>query len=135
MDGEGVDAGALALSLVPEDVAGCACLSECRRGGGRRSVLAASPPLSVLAAGLLPPRKSVWYQPLPFNWKPGSRDELAQGFLAAGGAGGERSVAELLQALELVAALGAAVFVDGHDPSVRVVRLAELPKALIQNDK
>ena len=36
--------------------------------------------------------KSVWYQPLPFNWKPAGGNELGQRVLAALRARDERSV-------------------------------------------
>jgi hypothetical protein len=85
VDGEGVDAGALALSVVVEDVAGV-LLSEPAEGVAAGSVLAASPPPSVLAAGLLPLlRKSVWYQPLPFSWNPAAETSLLNASLPHAG--------------------------------------------------
>jgi hypothetical protein len=68
---------------------------------------------AVAAAGLAPPRKSVWYQPLPFSWKPGA---VSFFWSEASPHAGQsvRTVADFLQRVELVPAASATVGVDRH---------------------
>ena len=79
-------AGALAVGVAVGAAAGVgATLSDFTSDfvSGLASVLLSAPPSGVAvsvfasAAGFLPSRKSVTYQPLPFNWKPGAVNCLA----------------------------------------------------------
>jgi len=49
------------------------------------SAFAPSLAASAFSAGLPPPRKSVWYQPLPLSWKPAAETSLLRASLPQAG--------------------------------------------------
>ena len=88
-----------------------------RPAAGRRGAAgaaSAAPSLAASLPALLPPRKSVTYQPEPLSWKPAAVTCLAKAAAPQAGQMRQHRVGHLLQHVLRVAAGRAAVGVDRH---------------------